>query len=106
MAMDMDVTYDNITSVDTILNNAVATIVPQLTALQNQVQALLAPDGGLWLQQSSPALWSAYQQFNTSLTNGIQDINQFATQFNGIATSLQQMDTQLAQSITSSSSSS
>lgn len=106
MAMDMDVTYDNITAVDAILNNAVTTIVPQLTTLQNQVQALLAPDGGLWLQKSSPALWLAYQQFNTALTNGITDINQFAAQFKGIAASLQQMDTQLAQSITSSSSSS
>ena len=105
--MDMDVTYDSITAIDTVLSNAVTTIVPQLTGLQNQVQALLAPDGGgLWLQQSSPALWASYLQFNMSLTNAVEQIIQFANQFKGIGTSLSQMDTQLAQSITSSSSSS
>lgn len=81
------------------LNNAVSTIVPQLGTLQAQVAGLLSQDGGLWMTATSPALQNSYQTFNTSLTTAVNGINEFAAQFNSIASQMKSMDSQIANSI-------
>jgi len=100
---DVAIDYGTTQSVASALNGAVATIVPQLQSLQSQVNALLSQDGGLWMNATSPALQNAYATFNNSLTQAVNGINNFATQFNGIAGQMQSMDTQMASSITSGS---
>jgi len=93
---DVSLDYGTIQSVASALNNAVATIVPELQGLQSQVDGLLSADGGLWMRATSPALQNAYHQFNTTLTQAVQSINEFATQFNQIASQMQQMDSTMA----------
>jgi hypothetical protein len=100
MPANININYDEISTVGTALTNAATnTIGPQATTLNNQVAALLAPDGGLWLQKSSPALYSQWQTFYTSLQNGVAELTQFSQQFAGIVAGLQQMDTDLSTSI-------
>lgn len=96
---DVEVDYQMIQSVATQLNNAVTTIVPQLTTLKTTVDGMLTQDGGLWMNSTSPALQAQYESFNTNLTNAVDSINQFATQFTQISNQVQQMDTQFATSI-------
>ena len=96
---DVSLDYGTIDAVSTELKNAVANIVPQLQALQARVDGLLAKDGGLWLNATSPALQNAYHTFNTSLTNAVNSINDFATQFTGIAGQMKSMDSQMANQI-------
>lgn len=92
---DISIDYEAATGVASLLNGAVTNIIPQLEGLRNDVTGLLTSDGGLWLQQSSPILRDSYQTFTTSVTEAVQSISSFAEQFNGIVTSLQQMDAQL-----------
>jgi uncharacterized protein YukE len=96
---DMALTYQQIQAVSTTLNNAVLQIVPELTSLQSQVHTLLSPEGGLWMDATSPALQQSYDQFNTSLTTAVHNIDNFATEFNQIAAQVRQMDSQMASSI-------
>jgi hypothetical protein len=97
----MALTYQQIQAVSTTLNNAVMQIVPELTALQAQVHTLLSPEGGLWMDATSPALQQSYDQFNTSLTIAVHNIDDFATEFNQIATQCRQMDSQMASAVSS-----
>jgi uncharacterized protein YukE len=99
---DIALSYGQISGVSGALNNAVAEIVPQLTSLQNQVHTLLSPEGGLWMDATSPALTQSYDQFNTSLTSAVHNITEFANQFNQIATQMKNMDSQMAGSVNSS----
>ncbi len=96
---DVALDYGMIQGVSNALNSAVSTIVPQLTTLKSQVDAMLSQDGGLWMNATSPALQSAYQTFNTSLTAAVNGINDFATQFNSIAGQMRSIDSQMANSI-------
>jgi uncharacterized protein YukE len=80
------------------LNNAVnSTLVPQLSELQREVEALLGD--GLKLAQTSPRLSESYANFNTSVTQAVNNITEFAKQFQQIAHSVQDLDSQIASSI-------
>jgi uncharacterized protein YukE len=77
------------------LNNAVSsTLVPQLTNLQREVEALLGD--GLVLEQTSPKLGESYTNFNTSVTQAVNNITEFAKQFQQIGQSVRDLDRQIA----------
>ncbi|WP_217205969.1 hypothetical protein [Streptomyces sp. AC550_RSS872] len=80
------------------LNNAVnSTLVPQLSELQREVETLLGD--GLKLAQTSPRLSESYANFNTSVTQAVNNITEFAKQFQQIAKSVQDLDSQIASSM-------
>jgi len=80
------------------LNNAVSsTLVPQLTELQREVEALLGD--GLRLQKSSPKLRESYVHFNTSVTQAVNNITEFAKQFQQIGHSVSDLDGQIASGV-------
>lgn len=97
------VDYTAIQGMSDKLNAAVADISPQLTSLLSDVNALLQSGGGLFLTQSSPAMTTAYEQFNTSLTSAVQNLSSFAEQFTNISEQLQSMDESIAEGFSSSS---
>jgi WXG100 family type VII secretion target len=92
----VDVDYGEVNTVATRLRTEGAQIVSELSALQANVAELLTGEGGLWLQQSSPVMAAQYQEFNTSLTAAIKNLDKFADSFNGIAKNLADMDSALA----------
>ncbi|ONH33782.1 hypothetical protein [Pseudofrankia asymbiotica] len=93
---NINVDYEQVNSVASLLNSAVTQTVPKLNGLKNEVTTLLTSDGGLWLQQSSPVLSRQYTDFNTSVTGAVNNITSFASQFNAIVTQLQTMDAAIA----------
>ena len=68
--------YSQIDTVSSQLNNAVSNINPQLLTLKNSVDSLL--NDGLFLQQTSPAMQHAYEQFTTQLQQIVTKIGDFA----------------------------
>ena len=102
---DIDINYDDISQASTLLNNAANnTIAPELTTLYTKVDALLKDGGGLYMMQTSPAIWSQYEQFNSSATQCVQAINSFASMFSSLVSNLQSMDGKLAYNILNPSS--
>jgi uncharacterized protein YukE len=95
---DISVTYDEITTVSTKLTQVASETVPTLASLQTQVAALLDPSGGLWLTLSSPVLKDKYVSFNTSVTQAVNNIPQWAHQFQNIASSIHDLDQQIVDS--------
>ena len=90
---DLQLNSEQVSDVANALNTATnSTIVPELDTLMTQVNGLLMQGGGLWLQQTSPALLSQYQQFNTSLQQLVQEIPQFALNFTQISGQLMNAD--------------
>ncbi|WP_329320992.1 hypothetical protein [Streptomyces sp. NBC_01262] len=82
------------------LNNAVnSTLVPELKRLQDEVDALLGD--GLVLSQTSPKLRDSYANFNTSVTQAVNNITEFAKQFQQIGDSVMNLDSQIAGGIPS-----
>jgi hypothetical protein len=80
------------------LNIAVnGTLVPELAALQRDVEALLGD--GLVLAQTSPKLRESYANFNKSVTEAVTNITQFASQFQAIAKSVMDLDASIAGNI-------
>jgi hypothetical protein len=75
------------------------TLVPELTTLMTQVSTLLATDGGLYMEQTSPALLDEYTQFNNSMGQMMQNIISFANNFTQISGSLINSDGSLATQI-------
>ena len=93
--------YQQIDTVSSQLNNAVNNINPQLLTLKNSVDNLL--NDGLFLQQTSPAMQHAYEQFTNQLQQIVQKIGDFAKQFTDIKTQINDMDTTMANQINQSS---
>ncbi|MFF4354442.1 WXG100 family type VII secretion target [Streptomyces sp. NPDC001530] len=89
--------YGQIDAVATQLNNAVTNINPQLLQLKGAVDNLL--QDGLWLQQTSPAMQGAYEQFTVQLTQIVTKIEDFAKQFTSIKTQIDDMDRTMAAQI-------
>ncbi|SEO08710.1 hypothetical protein [Actinacidiphila rubida] len=89
--------YNQIDTVSSQLNNAVQNINPQLMTLKTSVDNLLAD--GLFLQQTSPAMQHAYEQFTTQLSQIVTKIGDFAKQFTDIKTQINDMDTTMAKQI-------
>ncbi len=83
------------------LNHAVSgTLVPELSKLQKEVEALLGD--GLVLSQTSPKLQESYASFNTSVTSAVNNITEFAKQFQQIAQAVRDLDGQIAGGIPTS----
>ncbi len=102
---DIGINYDDISTAASLLNTAANdTIAPELTTLYNSVHSLLQNGGGLYMIQTSPAIQSQYDQFNTSAQQCVQAIQSFASMFNNLVSNLQSMDTKLAYNITHPSS--
>jgi WXG100 family type VII secretion target len=93
---DVKIDYAQVNGVANQLQTQGGDIQVQLGALQRQVASLLTPEGGLWMALSSPVLGANYENFNTSLTQVIASIGQFATTFQTIAQNFQQMDQSIA----------
>ncbi|PWI15314.1 hypothetical protein DI272_14915 [Streptomyces sp. Act143] len=89
--------YGQIDTVATQLNNAVTNINPQLLQLKASVDTLLTD--GLWLQQTSPEMQRAYEQFTGQLTQIVTKIEDFAKQFTSIKTQIDDMDRTMAAQI-------
>ncbi|MYT71727.1 MULTISPECIES: hypothetical protein [unclassified Streptomyces] len=89
--------YSQIDNVATELNHAVLTINPQLMKLKNSVTVLL--NDGLFLQQTSPAMQHAYEQFTAQLTQIVSKIEDFSKQFTSIKTQIDDMDRTMAAQI-------
>ena len=97
---DIDINYDEISQASTLLNNAAnSTIAPELTTLRTTVDALLKDGGGLYMMQTSPAIWSQYEQFDSSASQCVQAIISFANMFSSLVSNMQSMDTKLAYNI-------
>jgi hypothetical protein len=103
---DIDINYDDITQAAALLNNAANnTIAPELTTLYTRVDSLLKDGGGLYMMQTSPAIWSQYEQFDASAKQCVQAITSFANMFTSLVNNLQSMDGKLAYSVLHPSSS-
>lgn len=96
---DIDVDYDTIDQVATLLTNAYNNISPQINSLHKHVDNLLMKDGGLWMRQTSPAIQAQYEQFNQAATNCVQAIQSFSAMFSQLRGNLQSIDTQMATAI-------
>ena len=98
---DIDINYEAITQVSSLLQNAEQNISPQISNLHAQVDSLLSPDstGGLWMSQTSPAIQAQYEQFNTAAVQCCQAISSFSQMFSNLVTNLQSMDGSMAYSI-------
>lgn len=94
---DIHLDYNEIEQVSTKLKSAVDNIVPSLKTLQSDVSTLLA--NGLVFRQTSPKMEAAYQKFNTSLIQAVNNINSFADQFRDIRNQMEEMDGKMATSI-------
>jgi uncharacterized protein YukE len=95
---DAHIDEAQINAVAAKLNNAVnSSLVPQLSDLQREVEALLSE--GLKLAQTSPRMRESYANFNTSVTQAVNNITEFAKQFQQIAHSVMDLDKQIANSM-------
>jgi hypothetical protein len=95
---DINIDYTKVNDVSQVLRTAVSLRVPQLNSLQGAVSGLLATDGGMWLQKSSPVLSQQYTDFNTSITQAVSNIVSFANQFENIVSQIKAMDEQITKS--------
>ena len=84
--------YTKVETVAKQLHDANNELVGKLAALQTQVTTMLSSGGGLYMEQSSPALHDAYIHFNAQLTTAMNNIGSFATQFDTIKQKLQEFD--------------
>ena len=73
--------YHKVDTVAKQLQTANTDLVSQLSTLQNTVTAMLTTGGGLYMEQSSPALHDAYAHFTVTLQNAMNNIGNFASQF-------------------------
>ncbi|KPI11135.1 hypothetical protein OK074_2962 [Actinobacteria bacterium OK074] len=99
---EINVNEEEVANVGSQLRSAVtSTIVPELNTLKGDVNTLL--EGGLLLPRSSPQLQTSYESFNTSLTQAVDNITQFANQFDAIVKAVQDLDTEVSSKIGQSS---
>jgi hypothetical protein len=100
---DIEIDYESITTLNSILTGAMTTTVPKLTALKGTVETLLGPDGGLWMDQTSPLLKAQYDSFSTQLVTAIDSISNFQNFFSQISSQMSDMDSTFATKLQSSS---
>lgn len=100
---NINVEYDAISTAATALQIANADIAPRIVTLQGQVAALLTPDGGMWMDFTSPAIQEQYTNFNYQATNIVANMLSFGQLLNQLAQSLFGMDFQTATQIDASS---
>ncbi|MER5796030.1 hypothetical protein ABT404_49230 [Streptomyces hyaluromycini] len=89
--------YEKIDGVTSQLKSAHEQIVPLLTNLRTQVNALV--DDGMVFQQSSDTIRDTYNQFDTSLASAVKGINDFSDMFTSIKSNAQQFDQSISDSL-------
>lgn len=97
---DIAVSYDVVNELASFMNVAVVDLVEMTATVKGKVSELLSTDGGLWLQHSSSAMDTAYENFNTSLNSSIAAIAEFGKQYQNVCDSLANVDVQISDSIT------
>jgi hypothetical protein len=103
---NINVEYDAISTAATALQIANADIAPRIVTLQGQVATLLTPDGGMWMDFTSPAIAEQYNNFNSQATAIVANMLSFGQLLNQLAQSLSGMDFQTASQIDSAASTS
>ncbi|MDT0320537.1 hypothetical protein E1265_13445 [Streptomyces sp. 8K308] len=97
---DLSADYAGILDTTTKLSTQCGIIIPEIYSLMAEVSTLL--DNGLYLEQASPALKTAYEEFSRSLQSAAGNLQIFANIFTGIKESLQNNDAELFASTLSS----
>ncbi|MFJ4191873.1 WXG100 family type VII secretion target [Kitasatospora sp. NPDC089509] len=97
MPFNIQLDYEQITSVSAKLTTASTELVPMLNGLRSDVDNLL--HNGLVFQQSSGAIMESYQKFHDNLIQAAQSIDGFANQFRDIKKNMEDMDTKMASSV-------
>lgn len=101
MAANISLSYSEIERVSNLLDTSVdETLVPRMQEAKTEVDNLL--DTSLVLTESSPALQQQYEKFTQSLTDATNSIKDYAEQFRSIMESVKEMDSEIANSVTSS----
>jgi hypothetical protein len=98
-APDISIDYEAIKTVATKLQAAHDDIAPRIAILAATVSGLLTQDGGLWMDQTSPTIQTAYTTFNTSAVNVVDAINGFYKMFTQFVIDIQGMDQQYSDGI-------
>jgi hypothetical protein len=101
---NINVEYDAISAAATALQIANADIGPRIVTLQGQVDTLLTPDGGMWMDFTSPAISEQYNNFNYQASQIVANMLSFGQLLNQLAQSLAGMDFQTASQIDSAAS--
>jgi len=96
---DMAIDYEIVTGVYQMLSNAATEISPQIDNMRTRVTGLLTQDGGLWMDSTSPAIVSVYQNFDQSAINMVKSIASFGSTFSQLVSDLQTMDQSNAKQI-------
>jgi hypothetical protein len=89
---EINLDYGTINDTAAVLNNAENNISPQIKSLYLQVQGLLDNGGGLYLQNTSPAIASQYENFQSGALNCMSAILSFHDLFSGLVTTMQSFD--------------
>ncbi|MDX3076795.1 MULTISPECIES: hypothetical protein [unclassified Streptomyces] len=89
--------YAKIEEVVNLLHNAHENLLPTLSNLRNQVNALV--DDGMVFQQSSEVIRTTYNNFDTSLLAAVKGINDFSEMFKGIKENAIQFDQGISSSL-------
>jgi len=87
---DVLIDYDAIATTATTMGNKLSDISNELKSLEDTVSGLLQE--GLVFEKASPALQEAYTQFTTQMKSSAANIQAYADNFKGIATSIADSD--------------
>ncbi|MFR9723402.1 hypothetical protein ACL02R_08530 [Streptomyces sp. MS19] len=85
--------YEGIADTCGQLSTQAGIIIPEIYTLMNTVSTLL--DDGLYLEQASPALKTAYEQFSRTLQSAAGSLQVFANMFTTIKDSFENNDAEL-----------
>lgn len=96
-AADVNIDFDEIATTATTMGNKLSDISNKLTDLETTVSGLL--QDGLVFEKASPALKEAYDTFSSQMKTSAATIQSYADNFNGIAKSLGESDTELMNEI-------
>lgn len=96
---NVSVDYAAVSAVAAQLVNIATQVATTLTQARTQVSNLVTSQD-LHLDATSPALNTAYQNFDTMLQKNIEGIKGFSDQFNAIVKQFQAMDEAMRNSLT------
>ncbi|CAL9427746.1 hypothetical protein [Streptomyces sp. enrichment culture] len=90
MPNDIALVYDDIADCCSVLVAQTDIIIPEVYSLMQKVDTLL--DHGLYLEQASPALKTAYEQFSRTLQSAGASLEMYAQMFSNIKTAFENND--------------
>jgi hypothetical protein len=90
---DISADYAGIAETSSQLTTQCGIIIPEIYTLMGRVDTLL--DNGLYLEQASPALKTAYEEFSRSLQMAASNIQGWANILTGISDSFKNNDAAL-----------